>query len=167
MLRTWPQSARQQDLAQRGGPVGHDPVDPEVKQSMHLGGIVDGPHIYGQPPGLCPRQESLSHQWSAKYRRGNLKAQLALRGRLRPGEGASVRQDLDGVSGRDWCREAPHARGPPGREGGHAHAVPGPTAFHRGMDRWYRTGLLDVHIDPYVRIGLQQLLEAEWSGPIR
>ena len=35
-------------LLQHRGLVGHDPVDAEVEQAVHLGGVVDGPHVHGQ-----------------------------------------------------------------------------------------------------------------------
>src|SRR5579875_2007755 len=37
-----------QDRSEDGRAVGHDAVDAEVEEPLHLGGLVDGPHVHGE-----------------------------------------------------------------------------------------------------------------------
>ena len=42
------------DTMQSEHVVGHDPVDSEIDQALHLDGIVDRPDMNGAPGFLCP-----------------------------------------------------------------------------------------------------------------
>ena len=53
---------RVQHLAQHGGPVGHDAVDPEVEQAVDLVGVVDGPDVHLQAAVVGGGQEPLVDQ---------------------------------------------------------------------------------------------------------
>src|SRR5690606_8083833 len=45
-LGSFPEPARDQDLLEQVGTVGDQPVDPQVDQLLHLGRVVDGPHVH-------------------------------------------------------------------------------------------------------------------------
>src|SRR4029453_5755220 len=46
-----------EDRLQHVGPIGHDAVDAEVQQSVHLGGIVDRPHVHLEVAAVRGGQE--------------------------------------------------------------------------------------------------------------
>jgi hypothetical protein len=39
-------AARLEHVAQHRWSIRHEPVDPQVEQTLHLAGFVDGPHVH-------------------------------------------------------------------------------------------------------------------------
>jgi len=57
-VRTRPLSASLENCAQDRGAVGHDSVNPEIKKSVHLFDIVDGPNVNLKTGVMSPAQKS-------------------------------------------------------------------------------------------------------------
>ena len=49
-------------LAQRFGPVGHDAVHAHVEETVHLGGLVDGPYMHGNAMAMGGRKHCRPHE---------------------------------------------------------------------------------------------------------
>lgn len=56
-----PLAALHEHLAQQVGPVGHQAVDAEVEQLVHVVGVVDGPHVDVQPERVGPAEQAAGH----------------------------------------------------------------------------------------------------------
>ena len=51
-----------QNLLQHKGPVGHNSINAEIQQVLHLVGFVDGPHVNLQSSTVCIIDQSLIGQ---------------------------------------------------------------------------------------------------------
>src|SRR5687768_17010230 len=56
-----PDIALDQYVLEHGRAVGHDPVDPEVEQAVHLRRVVDRPHVDLHVSAVRPAKEPLRH----------------------------------------------------------------------------------------------------------
>ena len=68
--RSVPLPALDQQLLQHLRPIGHDPVDAEVEQALHLGAVVDRPDVHLMPPAWPARRTApVTHGEPADPRR--------------------------------------------------------------------------------------------------
>ena len=69
-----PGTAFSQHAAEHVGLVGHEAVDAEVEQPVHLDRLVDGPDVYRESPSVCSPHESCVDQGEPAGMRRNLDA---------------------------------------------------------------------------------------------
>ena len=103
-----------EDVAEQIGPVGHDPIDAEVEQAVHLGGRVDRPDVHLLAELVRPVDEGARHDLEASPARWHLRSQPTSR--------------HDGAQGPEGALEVlpPRARSRRSRPWG--RAVPGSVA---------------------------------------
>ena len=148
-----------QHVAEQGGGVGHDPVNPQGDETAHVRWVVDGPGVDGQPMRVGTPQVSGRDEAS-----GDLQPIRACTDALGKSRGSGpLEEDLARASGRlDGRRSpAPCCAESARRKRGQAHSVPGGSASEAIECRSDHRRFLQVDVDRCVRVGFEEFLQSK------
>lgn len=161
MAGSSPDTSFGQDLAEDARTVGHDPVDTEIEETMHLVGLIDGPDVDVQVEVVRPLDESTVHQGDATGAHRDLHTAAAGM--------TTAEAETGGPESGDCLRSQRGAQrrtqklletvDPAVGERADAHPLgrTEPTEqFGEGFDD---SVMLRIDVDPEIRPGGQQLLE--------